>query len=216
MASPKSKGKRNLTRQRILVAGARVFNRRGYHGATLHEIAHTLGVTKPALYYYVKTKEELAYQCHCLSLDIGLEGIKQAVTRATSPDEQLRMALSYYIEGMADQLRANVVLLEEGTLSLRYRREIITRRDEYEGKLRAIISSGGATGVFVPCDVKLVGFAILGAMNWVPKWFSAMGPHSGKHIADVLSTFLVRGLQNEPAASLKAPGTRAASTKRKS
>jgi TetR/AcrR family transcriptional regulator len=205
MPTKKPKVRGRVTRERILIEGARAFTRRGYHGTTLDEIARRLGVTKPALYYYVRTKEALAYECHRISLDIGMEGIRQALARSASPDEQLRIALMHYLAGMTDQLRGTVVLLEEGTLSPRHRRDIIKRRDRYEGKLRQIIEAGIASGTFVPCDPKLAGFAILGAMNWVPKWYNPSGPRSGKEIAEALSIYLVRGLQTRPADSTIPP-----------
>ncbi len=46
----------------------------------------------------------------------------------------------------------------------------------------------------VPCDSKLVTFAILGAMNWIPKWFSPAGERSPKEIADAFASYLVRGV----------------------
>lgn len=198
MRRPNSGSRFNLTREKILQESARVFNRRGYHGTTLDDIARALGVTKAALYYYVKSKEELLYQCHQTSLDIGMEGIRQARAAASAPDEQLRIALAYYIEGMTDQLRGTVVLLEEGALSPRQHRRIIERRDEYERMLRKLIEEGIAAGVFVPCDPTLVGFAILGAMNWIPKWYTPTGRCSAKEIAEAFSWHLVRGLQKLP------------------
>ena len=39
----------SLTRERILAEAARIFNRRGYHGTTLDDVARALGVTKAAL-----------------------------------------------------------------------------------------------------------------------------------------------------------------------
>jgi TetR/AcrR family transcriptional regulator len=188
----------SLTREKILQESARVFNRRGYHGTTLDDIARALGVTKAALYYYVKSKEELLYQCHQASLDIGIEGIRQAIAKASTPDEQLRIALAYYIEGMTDQLTGTVVLLDEGALSPRRHRRIIERRDEYERMLRKLIEEGIAAGVFTACDPKLVGFAILGAMNWIPKWYTPTGERSAKEIAEAFSAYLVRGLQKFP------------------
>jgi hypothetical protein len=47
---------------------------------------------------------------------------------------------------------------------------VIAGRDEYERQLREIIARGVRDGVFVPCDPRLVGFALLGAENWIPKW----------------------------------------------
>ncbi|WP_030231409.1 ScbR family autoregulator-binding transcription factor [Streptomyces sp. NRRL S-350] len=48
------------TRGRLVEAGAALFDRRGYAGATLGEIAAAAGVTKGALYFHFASKEELA------------------------------------------------------------------------------------------------------------------------------------------------------------
>ena len=187
-----------LTTEKILAKSGQVFNRRGYGGTTLDDIARALGVTKAALYYYVQSKEEILFQCHQRSLDIGMEGIRQALSRSSAPDEQLKIAIAYYIEGMTDHLRGTAVLLDEGALSPRRHRQIIARRDEYERMLRRIIEEGIAAGVFVPCDPKLVGFAILGAMNWIPKWYNPSGKRSAGEIAEAFSSYLVRALQKRP------------------
>lgn len=184
----------NLSRARILAEAARIFNRLGYHGATLDDVARALGVTKAALYYHVANKEELLFQCCRVPIEIGLEGIRKAVAQAGAPDEQLRLALACYIEGMTDQLRGSVVILEEGTLSPAHYRWVRDGRDEYERELRGIIARGIAAEVFVPCDPRVVGFAILGAMNWIPKWYDPDGSRTGKEIAEAFASYLVRGL----------------------
>ena len=188
----------SLSRERILAEAARIFNRLGYHGATLDDVAKALGVTKAALYYHVANKEELLFLCCKVPVEIGLEGIRRAQAQATSPDEQLRLALACYIEGMTDQLRGSVVILEEGTLSPAHYRWVKDGRDEYERELRGIIARGVAEEVFVPCDPPVVGFVILGAMNWIPKWYHPDGSRTGKEIADAFSSYLVRGLLRDP------------------
>lgn len=198
MPRPKAGQRTALTRERILLESARVFNRRGYHGTTLDDIARALGVTKAALYYHVKSKEELLFECHEIAHDIGIEGLHRAPLSNTSQDEQLRIALAYYIEGVTDHLKGVVLLLEEGALSPAHHRRILERRDEYERVLRKIIRDGIAAGVFVPCDPKVVGFAIMGAMNSIPKWYSHTGSRSPKDIAETYSSYLVRGLQKHP------------------
>ncbi len=63
------------TRQRrveILKSAAAAFRRRGYHGASMGEIAQALHMTKGSLYYYFKSKEEILFFCHDYSLDILL------------------------------------------------------------------------------------------------------------------------------------------------
>jgi AcrR family transcriptional regulator len=43
-------------RDRVLKAAAHCFNRKGYSGTSLKNVADMLGLTDPALYYYVKNK----------------------------------------------------------------------------------------------------------------------------------------------------------------
>lgn len=185
----------SLTREKILAESARVFNRRGYDAATLDEIAQALGVTKAALYYHVKNKEDLLLQCHQKALDIAINAVRTALAEASEPDEQLRIVLTRYIGGMTDQLAGIVVLLYEGALSASHYRQIMEQRDEYERLLRGIVDAGIESGVFVPCDSRLVGFAILGALNWIPRWYRPGGPRTPKEIAEAFSKFFVRGLQ---------------------
>lgn len=196
----------NLSRDRIVTESARTFNRLGYHATTLDEIARALGVTKAALYYHVRSKEELLFECYKMSIEIGFEGIRRAREKSSTPDEQLRLAVAYYIEGITDPERAGVVLLEERALTPDLRRQVIEWRDAYERQIREIIERGIAEDVFVPFDPKLIGFALLGAGNWVPKWHKPSGGRSGREIADTFSAYLVRGLLKHP--SLDTSGSR--------
>jgi TetR/AcrR family transcriptional regulator len=193
-----SSSRADRTRQKILAESARVFNRRGYHATTLDEIARAIGMTKPALYYYVKSKEDLLFQCHQRALDIATDAVRLAMVSAEAADERLRIVLTRYIEGMTAELSGFVVLLHEGALSPALHRCILEQRDHYEGMLRTIVEQGIETGVFVPCDPKLVCFAILGALNWIPRWYSPEGPASSREIAAAFAEFFVRGLMRHP------------------
>src|SRR3989338_104317 len=128
----------HLTRDKILVEAARVFNRRGYDAATLGDIADALGVTQAALYYHVKNKEDVLYQCHKKANELGMHAIRTALAQTSAPDDQLRILFREYIEGMTDQLAGAVVLLYEGALSPPLHRRILKERDEYENLLREI------------------------------------------------------------------------------
>ena len=50
---------KELVKTRILESAHRVFSQKGYREATMDEIAEGLGLSKPALYRYYKSKEEL-------------------------------------------------------------------------------------------------------------------------------------------------------------
>ena len=73
-------------RSAILSQAARLFNGRGSRSTTLLDIAQSLGLTKTSLYYYVKTKEELIYQCYIAALD---QAVHAARSGAQTPQEAL-------------------------------------------------------------------------------------------------------------------------------
>lgn len=47
------------TRERIIASAARVFARKGYHGASLDEVAADAGLTKGAVYWHFQSKSDL-------------------------------------------------------------------------------------------------------------------------------------------------------------
>lgn len=187
-----------LTREKIVAESARVFRRRGYHGTRLADIARALGVTKAALYHYVGSKEEMAFQCHAMSLDTGMAVIRRARSEVSSPAEQLEAALARSIEAMFDPLRGPVGAPREGTLSPHHHALILERRSEYERSLARIIEEGIGAGAFVPCDARLVASAILGAVSALPEWQRAGEGQTPGEIARVVSAYLVRGLEKSP------------------
>ena len=50
-----------------------------------------------------------------------------------------------------------------------------------------------ADGTFAPGDPKLLAFALLGAVNWIPRWFKPEGPATSQEIADRFADYLISG-----------------------
>lgn len=194
-----------LRRETIVSAATYCFSRQGFHGTTMDDIARRLNVSKPALYYYVSNKEELLFQCFLAAMDMGMEGIRRAEQLDGGADEKLRVALEHYIFAITGRMKAGVVLLEERMLSPRLYREVVRRRDEYEHSVRRLVEEGVASGVFIPCIPKLMVFAILGAVNWIPRWYSSEGPLTAEQIASTFADYLVRGLCRVPNDEIRSP-----------
>ena len=77
-------------RAAILSQAAQLFNSKGSRATTLRDIAESLGLTKTSLYYYVKTKEELIFQCYLATLDHHLQSMADIERRFDSPLERAR------------------------------------------------------------------------------------------------------------------------------
>ena len=55
------------------------------------------------------------------------------------------------------------------------RKRYVAKRDRFEAGVRALIEAGVAKGQFECADTRLAGFTVLGAINWIPKWYQPGG-----------------------------------------
>jgi AcrR family transcriptional regulator len=191
----------------ILKSAAAAFRRRGYHGASVDEIASALDMTKGNLYYYFHNKEEILFACHDYSLDKLLALMDHVRTEESGPDDKLRKLILAFIHMMLDELQGTALTLDLQALSPVLLKRIITKRDRFDHGLREIIQQGIDSGLFRAADAKMIGFAIMGAVNWITKWFDPEGPMSSEEIGQGFADYLVGGLFKSPAAySAVSPG----------
>jgi len=189
-------------RQAILREAAASFNRRGYHGTSLADIAQTLGVSKAALYTYVKSKDELLYYCHEAAMDAAADSLRQAREAGGNALEQFCGTLRNYLRMIMSNEACYVVLLEEHALQQDKVAHMVERRDHFETELRGLVAAGILDGSIAPCNPKLAVFAALGAMNWVQKWYVPGGPWSGEQVAVAMIQLIERMLSARPSAAL--------------
>jgi AcrR family transcriptional regulator len=181
----------------ILKSAAAAFRRRGYHGASVDEIASALEMTKGNLYYYFRNKEEILFACHDYSLDVLLALMQDVQAGGARPDAKLRRLILAFVHLMLDELQGTALTLDLQALSPSLQRRIIAKRDRFDRGLREIVQQGIDSGLFRPGDPKMIGFAIMGAVNWITKWFDPAGPMTSEQIGQRFADYLVGGLLRE-------------------
>ena len=75
--------------------------------------------------------------------------------------------------------------------------EIIAARDRYENVLRDLIEKGIKDGEFRAVDPKLAVFGILGAINWIARWYRPEGALHAAELGDRFADYLIGGLRIE-------------------
>lgn len=183
------------TRVEILKAAAKAFRKLGYHGATVEEIAAALHMKKGNLYYYFRNKEEILFACHQYSLDRLLAILDEIERSGVSPEQKLRGLIAAFVHTILDELHGTALGLDLEALSPAHLRTVITRRDRFDKGMREVLKEGVRSGTFVYADAKLLSFAILGAVNWIPRWYSPDGPSTSEEIADKFADYLIAGLR---------------------
>jgi TetR/AcrR family transcriptional regulator len=186
----------------LLREAASAFTRKGFHAASLDDIAQKLGVTKAALYHYFPSKHALLRECFARALEVGFEGLAKAEETGGNAREKLHNALRFYLKEMIDELSCCVVLTEENALLPDDYAELLQQRDRFEIALRDLVRAGIADGSIVPCDPKLAVFTILGAVHWVSKWFNQSGAWSADAVSTALTDLLDRMVSATPVAAL--------------
>lgn len=182
-----------LKRRALMKEAARAFSLNGYHATSLLDVAEILGVTKAALYHYVENKQEILFDCHMLSHDLGDQAIEYSDLHGRTALEKIRLLARKYVELLTSEIGSCAVLLEFSALTPENRTVIGRRRDAFEkhfrGLVAEVVAKGGAS--VVP---KLAVFFFMGAVNWLTRWYQPNGEYSGEYIAEQFADMLIATL----------------------
>lgn len=185
-----------MTRDEILEAAAQIFRQKGYHAASMQEIADAVRLQKASLYHHVNSKQDILLALLDRALDLLIEGMEKVLVLDLAPEEKLRQAMLVYLQTMLEQRDlSSVLLLEYRSLEPEYRQRHIRRRDQYESLWRNLLVEGAEQGVFVVSDVALVSRFLLGVMNWTITWYREDGPLIPAQLAQECANLFVLGLK---------------------
>jgi AcrR family transcriptional regulator len=196
--APQAGDRHSRRRAEILQAALRAFREQGYHATTLEDIAGVLGLRKTALYHYFPDKEALLYACHLESLAELERLVPEARARFTHASDQLAYVIREHVRVMTDTLQGSPLAFEVTALLPAHQREIIAGRDAYERALREIIERGIRAGELRATNPKIAVFAILGAINWIARWYRPEGLFHARELGDQFAEHLLGGLTCSP------------------
>ena len=193
---------RELKRDAVIRAAAREFNRKGYHNTSLDDIATALEVTKPTIYYYVTSKEQLLFECFVAGIERIRAAFRAARQLPVPARERLSAVLRHYGEAVASEFGWCMVRAEDQDLSPAMSRHIKQLKSEIDQGVRRLIRDGLQDGSIAPCDPKMTAFALAGALNWIAHWYREDQSLTGAQIAEAFVAIFERGLRPRSSASV--------------
>ncbi len=191
-----------LRRREILAAASSVFRRRGFHGAGMREIATELGIAVGKLYYWFESKHDLLAFCQETCLRALLARASEVAGRADRPDQHLFLLAVAHFRCLHVDIPGSLAHLEIESLDEPERSRLLELRRRYEEAIRATITRGQRSGLFVAGDPAVQASALLGMLNWSVKWFREDGRLPLASVAEALANQIVRGLHLHPEAFL--------------
>jgi TetR/AcrR family transcriptional regulator, cholesterol catabolism regulator len=187
-------------REVIVEAAVKLFGKQGYTGTTMRDIAKAVGILPGSLYAHINSKETLLDEI----VESGIESflaIESSLPSGTSAsaEERLRAAIKAHVAIATGSPERSLVVfhqwryLDEPNLS-----RALNKRRRYQQIFRKLVDEGMASGVFsTSLDPRIAVFAILGALNWTPEWYSPTGRAKAAEIGERLADTLLGGLVAE-------------------
>ena len=180
----------------LLHLAATVFAERGYHGASMREIAERWGVQAAALYYYYPSKAMLLKGICQYAIAQFLERVREIQASNLPPQEKVRQAIRAHIEPLIeDRFYVHAFLYLRRELPRAARRPLDAQAHAYEALWRAIIAEGQMGGVIAKSlDARISVLAILGMCNAVARWSHSASELGLDPVAEAFTRIVSLGL----------------------
>ena len=189
--------KDNQRFQQILSTAAKIFRTKGYHNATVQEIADGIGMQKGSLYYYMKSKEELLYEIINSSTNNYLESLFEIINPNEPADIIIKKAIWVHMQPIEKEHDKIYVFINEfQSLSDNYRMEAEIKVHQYENLFKSIIDRGKKEGVFKPeTDSKIILLGMVGMCNWTVRWYQTKKKFCMKEISGMYADMVLEGIR---------------------
>ncbi len=161
-------------REEIINAAIRVFNRNGFRGATLDDVAREVGISKSLIYYHFKNKFEILAQMYRNMGELFFE-ILDPIFEHEGLDhlEKLRLIVREHVTiAIENKSIFEIYFRERQEIPDDVQEKLINHRDRiYAKRLTGLIRDGAALGAFETRNPRVTAFSIIGACNWITFWY---------------------------------------------
>ena len=200
--SPFSKGHQHQRKfHSILSEAAGLFNWQGSRATTLTDIAGSMKLTKTCVYYYVKTKEDLIYQCYVSSCDMWLAQAQQAAAlEANGLDKIVAMVRGHfdqYVKALNGVAPHFAMLTEISSLNDAHAADIKVRWQEIFGLCEKMVKQGIEEGVIENLDPAVICTGVFAIPQWFPVWLNRSHAANPGPVIEAVLDILVNGLSEQ-------------------
>jgi AcrR family transcriptional regulator len=186
-------------RDAVLRAAAKLFRENGYDGVSLNELAEVLKITKPTIYYYVKSKDDLISQIKWTAQDEVLAFTKAAEEREGMAYDKLREIMLKYALFMTTDYGVCLALVPPRSMDPKIRDEIYARVSQANQAIYRVLETGKKDGSLAFDDPVIANHALFGSLNWIGFWFEARGRLSAQQVVEQQVSLLLDGVRGPKA-----------------
>ena len=193
--------------QQIVEQALRLFSQMGYHGTSLQDLADELGITRPAFYYYFRSKDDLLWRLIGKLGDHLLEEARPLVDEPLSPEEKLRRLIAAHARTILGNPDAFKIYFTERHLVGRRRDGQLRRGERQYIKLyEDVIAEAQKQGVFRSGDPHLLALVVTGIANSALRWFQPNRPLSADEASEFLADMAVHAVSASASSDTRSNG----------
>lgn len=185
-----------MSKEAILESAAQVIRQKGFHGASMADIADAVQLQKASLYHHFGSKQEILLELLDRALEMVTTRMQEVVAMDIPADEKLRLAMRAYLTTLSEQGDlVSVLLLEHRSLDPELHSRHIPNRDRFEKMWRDLIQQGVKDGVFHCENIPLTVRGLMGVMNWTITWYRPDGKLSIEQVGDHFADLFMNGIK---------------------
>ncbi|WP_018350202.1 TetR/AcrR family transcriptional regulator [Longispora albida] len=176
MTSTKSRRlPRAVREQQMLDAAVAVFAEHGYHAASMDEIAERAGISKPMVYAYLGTKEELFAACIRRESELLMTAVAERIVGEMSADERLWQGLRAFLTFVAKHRDGWIVLYRQArSQGIPFAEQVASSRARMVQAVAALLGGAAQAERIEPSrgDVAAMATALVGAGEALADWIA--------------------------------------------
>jgi AcrR family transcriptional regulator len=189
-----------VTRERIIQAAAELFAEKGFHGTAVGDIGERVNIQRGALYYHIRSKEELLWEVLHTYTEMVFEGAQRIVETDLDPVDKLRLLVRHQVQIIAAHQSAVAIQQRDAdALTGDRAAELQTLRDRVQAVWQRVLDEGYRAGRFRTAD-HVITNGLLGMVNYVYLWYRPGLGDTPEAIAEKFSTLLTEGMLVRPEA----------------
>jgi len=179
-------------KEQLIKKAVQLFLKHGYEKTSMRDLAKSVGIQAPGIYYHFKSKQDILYQINQESWQKYNELILKEAKKLNTPEEKIKL----YIHNMIlyqFELGETTLILDD-SMPIKYVRERRIQEREVFSFLRDTLKELAQTkGLQNAMDPTVGAFTLYAMVARIYRWYNPKGRISLEELADQMIQFFFNG-----------------------
>jgi len=184
----------DLQRAAIVHAAAQLFASRGYHHASMSQLAQACGMSKALLYHYYRDKQHILFDIADHYMDALLAIIVEVRAQKLPVQAHLRMLISRFMQTYRHAQAQHMVLVQDVKFLAVHQRMQVQEKERQVVRAFAHAIAALEPGLQDKALEVPLAMILFGMINWTFTWLRPDGRMSYEDMADVVSEVFLHGV----------------------